>query len=240
MYYAARRLSPHYGKAEGLTFARLNEKVLSLFRRFISMTSQIENLQASEEQKSLALASFIAYIGFHLHFPMQAFYFAMMSMMVSASQTSSPAQAAQMPISQTMLKFMDRVFRNFASNSLRLMLFRMMLKPLHWNPISGPRMLIDALKTNLYVFSMGDFGSHIFTNLVQVDYQEKLGPIYSGYLKPMTSGSAFFGMHAIVVIGARERAFMVGEVYFVDPHDASGPGIWQKVYVITLKDFFTE
>jgi hypothetical protein len=243
MYYAARRISPHYGKKDD-SFSRINEIMLSRFRKYLSSIHVLEAMPLAEEQKTFLMTYFISYLGMHLHFPFETLLmnmFMWQAFLMPRTQELSHEMPTQ--IDPAAVKYMwdsfQRKLKCMTAYSLKLMLHRMQINPLKWIPRDGPFKLIKALKVHLYLFCMGDFGAHVFYYQNIVGYHPKLGPIFSGPLKPCGRNLAkFFSMHAILVIGVRARGFMKGDVYYIDPNDPSGPGLLQKVYVISLKDFF--
>lgn len=243
MYYAARRISPHFGKKDD-TFMRVNEMIISCFRKYLSNIKMLDFMPLPEEQKTFFITFFISYLGMHFHFPYETFcYNVMMWNWFLRPQIPVPEGATIVSVDPFACKHMWDTFQNklraMSAFSLKLMLLRMHIKPLNWRPKNGPVGLIKALRVHLYLFCIGDLGAHVFYYQKAVDYHPALGHIYSGPLKPLERPSAkFFSLHAIIVIGIRSTGFMKGQVYFIDPQDPSGPGLLQKVYVISLKDFF--
>lgn len=241
IYYAARRISPHFGKNDD-SINRLNEISFSFFRKFLSASVKLDNFFISDELKDLWLITSIASIGIHLHYPVEAFFMNML--MRSSSTTYAHSSEDGIGVSGDLFlnkKYLDQI-RNklgaIASHVLKIMLYRMQVSPVEWRPIEGPSVLLKVLKSHLYFLCLGDFGSHIFRYQKVVDYNPHLGLIYSGPLYPMNKvGSKFFCMHAILVIGIRLKGFMKGKVFFIDPQDPSGPRQLQKVYVMSIKDF---
>lgn len=204
----------------------------------------LDSMPISEEFKTFLITHFISLLGMHLHFPVETFF---MNLMMWQSFLFTPVVAPQSAASVVIDPFLAKkiwdTFRlklqSMAAYSLKLMLYRMHIKPLSWRPMDGALPLVSALRTHMYLFCMGDLGAHVFYYQKQVDYHPELGYIYSGPLQPINRPSTkFFSLHAIVVIGIRSRGFMKGDVYFIDPADPSGPGLLQKVYLLSVKDFF--
>lgn len=243
MYYAARRISPHFGKQDD-TYMRINEMLLSRFRKYLSNIKMLDSMPLNDEQKTFFITLFISYLGMHLHFPFETFcHNVLMWDFFLRPQVPVPEGASFISVDPFALKSMWDTFQNklraMSAFSLKLMLLRMHIKPLSWRPAQGPLGLIKALRVHLYLFCIGDLGAHVFYYQKAVDYHPKLGHIYSGPLKPLERPTAkFFSLHAILVIGIRSTGYMKGQVYFIDPQDPSGPGLLQKVYVISVKDFF--
>lgn len=222
LYYAARRISPHFGK-KAHSFERWNEMIVSNVRKHLSTITTLDTFPLVEEEHNFFVAYFIIFYTRVLH----PFYetgcidnFLKVSLLL-------PQRIAQPPL-KVML-----------SECLKMMLHRMHIKPLAWDPSQGPWGLLSALKAHLYLLCMGDFGSHVFQYQVAIDYHPKLGPIYTGPLKAANRPLfKIFSTHAVLVIGIIIKNFRQGAVYFMDPNDPSGPGILQKVYVMRIQDFF--
>jgi hypothetical protein len=242
MYHAASRISPHFGEAEPLHHFRINEKILANFCHSMALITQIMQAPCADEWKTFKTVEFMSYLGLQTHYP----YFAVCLVIANRQiYNQNPTILSQQPMviysqwQKILFDQMKNAYCTFTAYSLRLMLLRMSLLPLTWHPHAGPTCLIQALKTHLYAFVMGAFGKSTFRYLSQVDYHPKLGPIFGGPLLDFTpSSSSFFCNHAILLIGLRDRGSGHGEVYFIDPQDASGPGLLQTVYKMSMKDFF--
>ena len=240
MYYAARRLSPHFGKASEFSFYRLNEKILSLFKKALSQLSNLNLIQGDEDSKSFFASGYIANYGCHIHGPL---LFMNVLFQMSFYQRTS---FCSLPVSQSYFTSISSQFhtvhkaqRVLASYSLRLMLLRMHLIPHYWTPDRGDLILVEALRHHFYFFCIGHFGRHTFSEIHPVDSHPSLGLIYSGDLKPLYENKTFLNLHAIVVIGLKITQVNHGELYFIDPVDPSGPGLLQRVYKIAFKEFLT-
>lgn len=223
MYYAARRISPHFGKKD-FSLERINEMMVSLFRKHLSSIMLLDRLPLVEGQKVFFLTYFIIFFS-------KAFYPSYQKLYIDWF------------LIQALLKpqrLLENQLITMTTFCFKTMLYKMHIQPFEWAPSEGPWGLLKALKVHLYCFCMGDFGAHVFEYQRIANYHPKLGPIYTGPLKRTDRPlSKIFSMHAILVIGLVLKNYYQGSIYFIDPNDPSGPGLLQKIYQIDMQDFFS-
>lgn len=234
IFYAAKRISPRIGKLNFSHPLRGYEKAVSLFRKEMTSTMPLISAPIAEEQKTFMISRHLSYAGLKIHFPLQVWMSEQFYTLCGRPQLQDPLH-----LPKPFFDMVQRMQKIYTGLSIRLMLQKMCVLPLLWIPMMGPMFLVHALRTHLYLMCMGHFGKNFFTHLVPVGFHPKIGPVFSGPLKPIEpSPRSFFSMHAILVIGIRLRSVSDGDVYFIDPVDPSGPGLFQTVYKIHIADFF--